>query len=248
MRFSHLLLAVCFAALSAAKTHHGNRNGTATAAAGRQGGRASGNGTASASGASTRAQCAEVKRLTTLTELAANTTQLTELQTKQNLTVADIDDIKQAAANAKTRLTALRSNSTLIAACAVVEADNKLQSQCHQIQRLTKLAGLANNAAALQELQTRRNLTATQLDEIKVQASNATTRLRELQANTTLTASCQNQKASNGKKNQTGVGAAGTPPSGNKVTRSIEASAASNNFMPNGFFVLVAGASLALAL
>lgn len=64
------------------------------------------------------------------------------------------------------------------------------KSQCNEIERLTKLTSLMNNATALSEFETKHNLTAAQIDELTTKAANATTRLTELQANTTLTTQC----------------------------------------------------------
>lgn len=64
------------------------------------------------------------------------------------------------------------------------------KSQCKEIDRLTKLTSIVNNATALSQFETKHNLTAAQVDEFKAKAANATTRLTELQANSTLTTQC----------------------------------------------------------
>lgn len=64
------------------------------------------------------------------------------------------------------------------------------KGQCKEIEQLTKLTSIMNNATALSEFETKHNLTAAQIDEFKAKAANATTRLTELQANSTLTTQC----------------------------------------------------------
>lgn len=53
--------------------------------------------------------------------LASNTTALSELQTKKNLTDAEMTKIKDRAQNATVKLTQLQSNTTLVAACQTIK-------------------------------------------------------------------------------------------------------------------------------
>lgn len=154
---------------------------------------------------SEKSQCAEISRLTKLTSLINNATALSELETKHNLTAAQISEIKASAANATTRLTDLQANTTLTTQCAIVNADSKLKNQCKEISRLTKLTALAGNATALSELQTKKNLTDAEMAKIKEGAQNATVKLTQLQSNTTLVTACQSVKTTGTKNNKTGM-------------------------------------------
>ncbi|TID27469.1 HET-domain-containing protein [Venturia nashicola] len=64
------------------------------------------------------------------------------------------------------------------------------KSQCKEIDHLTKLTSIVNNATALSEFETKHKFTAAQIDEFKAKAAKATTRLMELQANSTVTRQC----------------------------------------------------------
>jgi hypothetical protein len=198
MRFNQIFVAVCLSSVVIAHGH-GKQGGETDAGGGKK------NGTSSAKSES--AQCNEISRLTQLTDFANNATKLTELETKHNLTAAEIDDIKSAATNATAKLTELTANATLVSQCGAIAANKKLKSQCKEIQRLTEVTNLANNATFLSELQAKRNLTADQMDEIKSEAANATAKLQQLTSNATLASSCQTQQASStkgGKHNSTG--------------------------------------------
>lgn len=56
-----------------------------------------------------------------MASLASNTTALSELQTKKNLTDAEMAKIKDRAQKATVKLTQLQSNTTLVAACQTVK-------------------------------------------------------------------------------------------------------------------------------
>ena len=198
MQLKQLLFVACLTGMVFAEGHkdkegkHGN-NGTTDATKGEH----HKNGTAGAD--SERRQCAEISRLTELMDLVNNATRLQELETKHNLTQTQIDKLKSQAANDTTKLKTLQSNSTLMSQCAVVDADQKLKSQCHEMSALTKLSDLASNATALNDIQTKRNLTAAQIDKIKELAQNATAKLTKLKSNSTLVSACKNVKSSSGK-------------------------------------------------
>ncbi|TID18731.1 HET-domain-containing protein [Venturia nashicola] len=67
---------------------------------------------------------------------------------------------------------------------------NSEEKQCSELSRLTKLVNLVNNATKLTELETKHNMTADKITKLKASAANATSRLTELQSNTTLTSQC----------------------------------------------------------
>ena len=153
-----------------------------------------GNGTHHGNNNSTTAKCAEISHLTELVDLVSNSTKLAAFQAKHNLTTAEMQKLKDMAANATAQLTQLKSNTTLVKDCATLHAAAELKSQCKEMQALTQLAQLANNATELQDLQKKYNLTAAQMQEIKNVAANATAMLTKLQSNSTLVADCQNLK------------------------------------------------------
>ena len=76
-----------------------------------------GNGTHHGNKDSVKAKCAEINRLTELTGLVNNKTKLADFQAKHNLTTAQMQKIKDTAANATTMLIKLQSNTTLVTAC-----------------------------------------------------------------------------------------------------------------------------------
>ena len=154
-----------------------------------------GNGTHHENNDCVKAKCAEISRLTKLANLVNNSTKLADYQAKHNLTSAEMQKLKDMAANATTKLAQLKSNTTLVNECATMQAAEKLKAQCKEMQELTKLVKLANNATALQDLQTKYNLTASQVQKIKNEAANATVKLTKLQSNSTLMVDCQNLKA-----------------------------------------------------
>lgn len=153
-----------------------------------------GNGTNHGNKDSVKVKCAEISSLTELADLVNNSTKLAEFQAKHNLTTAEMQKLKNMAANATAQLTQLKSNTTLVKECATMQAAENLKAQCKEMQQLTNLAKLANNATELQDLQKKYNLTASQVQKIKNEAANATAKLNALQRNSTLIADCQNLK------------------------------------------------------
>ena len=143
-------------------------------------------------------KCAEISHLTTLTKLVSNATELAAFEAHHNLSSAEIQKLKAEAANATSKLTQLEKNATLVSDCAVLEASEKLKAQCHEIEALTKVVSLANNATALQALESKHNLTAAEIAKLKDKAANATAELTKLQSNATLVAACNHLKTENG--------------------------------------------------
>jgi len=193
MQFKQIFLAVCLSgfALGLPEGHH--KNGTAVSGAdkpmgtGTMGHKGKGH---HKNGTSADFECAELSKLTKLTKLANNATALSELETKHNLTAAEVAKIKESAANATTKLTTLQSNTTLTTQCAVVDAHAKVMKECKEMSQLMKLSSLVNNATAMSELESKHNLTAAEISKIKEGAANATMKLTKLQSNTTLVAAC----------------------------------------------------------
>jgi hypothetical protein len=72
-----------------------------------------------------KSQCKEIETLTKLTAFVNNATALSELQAKRNLTAAQMEEIKEEAANATAKLQTLTSNTTLTASCQTQQASGK---------------------------------------------------------------------------------------------------------------------------
>jgi hypothetical protein len=149
-------------------------------------------------GNSLKAECATIRKLTTLTTLAANQTKLDELMAKGAMSSKKVDEIKSKAAAANTKLQTLTSNSTLTAECASVNAEAMMKMECKQMKRLDKLAKLAGNTTALDAFAAKKKMNSTQVDGLKAKLQKAETKLKDLQSNTTLTDFCKQMKSTNG--------------------------------------------------
>lgn len=149
-------------------------------------------------GNSVKAECATIRKLTTLTALAANQTKLDELVSKGAMDAKKVDDIKSKAAAATTKLQTLTSNSTLTAECASVNAEVNMKQECKQMKRLDMLAKLAGNTTALDALAAKEKMNSTEVDGLKAKLQMAATKLKDLQSNTTLTTFCSQQKSTTG--------------------------------------------------
>lgn len=96
---------------------------------------------------STKSQCKQIFKLTSITNLAANDTKLAQ-HFDNNQTA--IDAFKSKAAEAQTKLTGLSSNSTLMDECASIQAHSEQVKACGQIKRAEYMVALAANETALQ--------------------------------------------------------------------------------------------------
>ena len=65
-----------------------------------------------------------------------------------------------------------------------------LEAECHKIHHLTEVVDLAQNTTKLNELVSTHRLNATEVEKIKEQAANATTKLNKLESNATLVSEC----------------------------------------------------------
>ena len=136
---------------------------------------------------STDVLCERMARLTKLTEISKNSTEMAEVVSKAKNATKATEEINAAPA----KLATLTSNSTLVATCAIVDASKKLHSQCRKMKRLTKLSEIANNATELADITSKsRNATRT-TDEIK----GAAAKLATLTSNSTLVAVCSSAAA-----------------------------------------------------
>jgi hypothetical protein len=68
---------------------------------------------------------------------------------------------------------------------------NSVNRQCSKMARLTKLTALAANQTKLDALVSKGKLNATEVEDIKAKAANATTTLSDMQGNATLVQECQ---------------------------------------------------------
>lgn len=135
-------------------------------------------------GTSTKSQCKQVSKLTKLMDIAGNSTKLDKI-TEGNTTKADA--IKAKAQEKSADLTALQSNTTLMAACTQIFAENDMEDACDKMQGLQKLNALIANQTALDE-KTKGN--TTKADAIKAKAQEKAADLTAMQSNTTLTSFC----------------------------------------------------------
>ncbi|KAF2477089.1 uncharacterized protein BDR25DRAFT_309393 [Lindgomyces ingoldianus] len=150
-------------------------------------------------GNSVNKACRTMSKLTHLTALAANQTKLDALVAKGKLNQTEVEALKAKAANATTELQTMQANTTLVTECAVIDAHQKVVGECKAMKKLANLANLANNQTAMDAFMAKKKLNDTQMAKLEEKIGNATTKLKALQANTTLTDLCaQQQKANSG--------------------------------------------------
>lgn len=139
---------------------------------------------------STKSQCKQVEKLTRLSEIAGNQTLLDKV-TDGNATKASA--IQAKASDAATKLSTLQANTTLMTACDSIFAEQKTLQSCGQMAGLEKLIKIAGNQTLLDK---HTDGNATKASAIQAKASEAATKLTDLQSNSTLTAACavQNDK------------------------------------------------------
>lgn len=162
------------------------------------------NGTHSNGGNPTKQACKQITKLTQLTELAANQTKLDELVAKGKMNATEIDQLKAKAAEATTKLQTMESNTTLTSECAAINAERKTVQECKQMNKLQKLANLANNATALDAMVAKKELNTTEVDKLKEKIQSAQTKLQTLSSNTTLTDFCAQRQEGKGTANADG--------------------------------------------
>jgi hypothetical protein len=156
-------------------------------------------------GDSVKKTCKEMSKLTFLTTLAANQTKLDELVAKGKMNATKVDELKAKAAAATTKLQTLTSNTTLTAECAMMNANMEMKHQCKEMKKLQKFTMLASNTTAMDAFAAHKKLNATQVDHLKATLQTMGTKLKALQANTTLTAFCKQMKQAKGTANPDGT-------------------------------------------
>lgn len=134
--------------------------------------------------------CKRMRRLNALSQLSANQTKLDAWVAEGKLDIAGVEVIKEKAANATTELQTLQSNTTLVAECAVVNAERRSVRQCKKMKKLTKLVALAGNETALTAFEQKKGLNETGIERLKAKIAEASTKLQEMQSNNTLTDFC----------------------------------------------------------
>ncbi len=163
MQFQSLIVALLLAASVAAKSQ---------------------NGTDSAKPVSQNKECKEIASMNKLVDLASNTTKLDEI-TKNNAT--KIAEIQAKASKASTSLKTLESNSTLMAACAVIDAQEAEDDLCQETFALQRFVKFAANSTAVATA-TKNNVT--KIAKIATESSKAANKLQTLTSNSTLQAAC----------------------------------------------------------
>ncbi|ORY10794.1 hypothetical protein BCR34DRAFT_588344 [Clohesyomyces aquaticus] len=156
--------------------------------------RKGGKGNGTANGNSVNRACRKMAKLESITALAANQTKLDAMVAKGRLNATEVEAIKAKAANATTELQTMQGNTTFVTECAVIGAHQKVVGQCKAMKSLAKLSDLANNATAMAALASKKQLNETQMAKLQEKIGNATTKLKEMQANTTLTDLCASQQ------------------------------------------------------
>lgn len=142
---------------------------------------------------SVKGTCKRMAALTNLSTMAANQTRLDTLLADKKLTQEQVDNIlsKKDAINAE--LQQLRSNSTLTAECGVINAHRQVVKGCEKLDKLEKLAELANNKTAYDEHLAGEILNQKQIEQLKKNMETAELKLQELRDNSTLIELCANE-------------------------------------------------------
>jgi len=137
--------------------------------------------------------CEELAHLEEFVLILSNATKLAEVEKKENLTSEQVAKLKEEATNAMVKLNELKSNTTLVKECLIVEAHLKLLHECKEIVVLIIIIDIASNQTLLLELEkeTKHNLTVAQDAMLKELAANATTKLTMFEKNTTLIMDCK---------------------------------------------------------
>ncbi|KAF2249197.1 hypothetical protein BU26DRAFT_505266 [Trematosphaeria pertusa] len=159
-------------------------------------------------GNSVNKACRKMAKLEKLTALAANQTKLDAMVAKGKLNQTEVDAIKAKAANVTSELQTMQANTTLVSTCLVVDAHQKVVGECKQMNKLTKLAALANNQTAMDAFMQKKNIT--DMTKLQAKIANATTKLKTLQSNTTLTNLCTQLDQQKGAASDGTAAASGT--------------------------------------
>ncbi|EKD18728.1 hypothetical protein MBM_02970 [Drepanopeziza brunnea f. sp. 'multigermtubi' MB_m1] len=133
---------------------------------------------------SEKSMCKQMHKLEKFVAFASNTTEL-ELITNNNAT--KVTQLQAEASAAAQKLSTMQSNATLVADCAVVNAQAEEEDQCRETFALQQFVKFAANTT---EVAAKTNNDATKIANIQAEASVAATKLQSLESNSTLQAAC----------------------------------------------------------
>ncbi|EFQ90882.1 hypothetical protein PTT_12409 [Pyrenophora teres f. teres 0-1] len=134
--------------------------------------------------------CAQVRALENLDKLANNQTALDAMATHGKIAQGRADWIKNNDDKIVAKLNALKSNSTLMAGCEIINAQLDLSRRCAKLQKLQKLVDLAVDEKALLNTTAGDFLTQDQKDRLRQKADEVQLKLQNLKSNITLTRLC----------------------------------------------------------
>lgn len=141
---------------------------------------------------STKSMCSEMQQLMHLAKIAGNDTAAAAFTAKANNVTNAADKLK----SATTKLASMSSNTTLVAECATIDATEETKSQCKKMEKLTKLAAVAKNSTAMQEIMSKAKNSTKEMDAI----NGAAAKLATMSGNSTLTDLCAAEKAAKSSK------------------------------------------------
>ena len=186
-------------------------------------------------------ECKMMDKMMALTKLAGNQTKLDDLVKKGKLNDAEVQALKDKAANVTTTLKTLQANTTLIDECNAFNANWKVKMQCMEMKQLSKWAAISKNQTAVDALLAKKKLNGTQATMFKDKITKAQSKLQEMQGNSTLTDLCAKQKQEKGSESGGASGGSASPAKESKSESStLMFQTASYAFLPAvaGIFVL----------
>jgi len=134
--------------------------------------------------------CGQVRALENLNKLANNQTALDAMATHGKIAQGRADWIKSNNDKIVAKLNALKSNSTLMAGCDIINAQLDLSRRCAKLQKLQKLVDLAQDEKTLLNSTAGDFLTQDQKDRLRQKADQVQLKLQKLKSNSTLTKLC----------------------------------------------------------
>lgn len=141
---------------------------------------------------SVQGTCKRISALTKLSSMAANQTVLDSMLADKKLTQEQVDYIETKKDAINSELQELSSNATLLAECGVISAHRKAVRDCKQLDKLERLAELANNKTAYEEHLAGEVLNEKQVERLKKNMEDAEVKLQKLRSNSTLIELCTN--------------------------------------------------------
>ena len=137
--------------------------------------------------------CKRIAALTNLSNMAANQTSLDAMLADKKLTQEQVDYIKTKKDAINSELQELTSNTTLKAECDTIYAHRRALKDCKKLDKLEKLAELANNKTAYDEHLAGELLNQKQTEQLQKNMEDAEIKLQELRSNSTLVKLCTNE-------------------------------------------------------